>query len=129
MSERSALIILSLPLLAFYFFFWESLPRIQRLCVRMIGALLIIYSLCFLIVFADSFLASSSRVEVRRDYAASVISADPDGNKKLLVNGLGMTTLTRSPKFMIHLPMTLHKGPPQSILSSVSEWARATVRR
>jgi hypothetical protein len=115
-SERSALLILSLPILAFYFFFWKSLPRTHRLWSGLSAGLLAIYCLGFSHSFADSFLASSSRVEVRRDYAASVVSADPGGDKKLLVNGIGMTTLTPITKFMIHLPMAFHDGPPSSVL-------------
>jgi spermidine synthase len=115
-DERSALIVLSLPILAFYFFFWKSLPRFSRLWSGVSASVLLIYSFGFAHNFADSFLASSSRVEVRRDYAASVISANPGGAKKLLVNGIGMTTLTPITKFMIHLPMAFHEGPAQSIL-------------
>jgi spermidine synthase len=103
-------------MLAFYFYFWGSLPTVQRLWSGASGGLLLIYCLFLSRSFADSFRASSSRVEERRDYAASVISADPGGEKKLLVNGLGMTTLTPITKFMIHLPMTLHDGPAPSVL-------------
>ncbi|HEX4265551.1 MAG TPA: hypothetical protein VH597_14540 [Verrucomicrobiae bacterium] len=116
MSERSALIVLSLPIIAFYFFFRNSLPRLQRLWSGIGGGLLAIYCLYFSHSFADSFAASSSSVEIRRDYAASVISADPNGDKRLLVNGIGMTVLTPITKFMIHLPMAFHKGPSQSVL-------------
>lgn len=116
MSESSAILILSLPLLAFYYFFWPSLPRIQRRWSGIGGGVLALYCLFFSHSFADSFAASSNRVEVRRDYAASVISADPHGDKRLMVNGIGMTTLTPITKFMIHLPMAFHKGPPQSVL-------------
>jgi spermidine synthase len=115
-DERSALIILSLPVFAFYFFFWPSLPSIQRVWSGAAGGLLLLYSLFFFHNFASSFLASSSRVEERRDYAASVMSVDPGGAKKLLVNGIGMTTLTPITKFMIHLPMALHQGTPRSVL-------------
>jgi spermidine synthase len=115
-DERAALIVLSLPILAFYCLFWKSLPALQRLGSALAGGLLLIYSFGFSHSFADSFLGSSSRIEVRRDYAASVISADPEGEKKLLVNGMGMTSLTPITKFMIHLPMGLHEGPADSIL-------------
>jgi spermidine synthase/MFS family permease len=115
-SERSALFDLSLPVLGFYFFFWKSLPRAQRLWSGAACGLLVIYSLAFSHNFADAVAASSSRIEVRRDYAASVISADPDGDKKLFVNGIGMTTLTPITKFMIHLPMAYHNGPAHSAL-------------
>jgi spermidine synthase len=44
------------------------------------------------------------------------MSVDPGGAKKLLVNGIGMTSLTPITKFMIHLPMALHQGTPRSVL-------------
>ena len=53
---------------------------------------------------------------VRRDYAASVISFGEDTNKYLLVNGIGMTTLTPITKFIAHLPLAFHNGPPESAL-------------
>src|SRR5262249_55809825 len=52
----------------------------------------------------------------RRDYAASVISAEIVGTKALLVNSVGMTSLTPITKFMVHLPLMYHKGPAQSVL-------------
>jgi hypothetical protein len=56
-------------------------------------------------------------MEVRRDYAASVVSMDDtDGIKHLLVNGIGMTALTPITKFMVDLPLTLHQGDSQSAL-------------
>ena len=116
MSEQWSILVLTVPLLVFYFFLWKPLPSSQRLWSGLAGGVLVIYCLFLSRSFADSFAASSSHVEVRRDYTASVISADPDGDKKLLVNGVGMTTLTPITKFMIHLPMALHTGPPESVL-------------
>jgi spermidine synthase len=53
---------------------------------------------------------------VRRDYTASVISFGERDNKWLLVNGIGMTKLTPITKFMVHLPLALHRGKPESAL-------------
>jgi len=58
----------------------------------------------------------TTHMEARRDYAASVISLGVDMNKILLVNGIGMTRLTPVTKFMAHLPLAFHEGPPQSAL-------------
>lgn len=115
MSERSALLLLSIPFLAFYLYFWNSLPVFQRVSSAWAGGVLGVYSLCFYRGFVGSF-GPSSRVEERRDYAASVISAETHGEKWLLVNGVGMTALTPITKFMAHLPLAFHEGPPQSVL-------------
>ncbi len=116
MSERWAVIVLSLPFFAFYILLWKSLPRFQRLVSAAGSASLAVYSLFFAHNFAEAVAGRSSHVVVRRDYAASVIAGDPDGTISLLVNGIGMTTITPITKFMVHLPMAFHKAPPQSTL-------------
>lgn len=115
MSERNAVIILSLPFLAFYLFFWKSLPVRLRIPSASIVGLLGIYSLGFSRDFVDGLPRGPLPIVERRDYAASVISADLS-RKVLLVNSVGMTTLTPITKFMVHLPLMYHKGPSQSVL-------------
>ena len=61
-------------------------------------------------------LKSEKHAVVRRDYAASVLSYGEGFEKLLCVNGLGMTTLTPVTKFMVHLPLAFHQGPPESAL-------------
>jgi spermidine synthase len=56
------------------------------------------------------------RREVRRDYEATVVATDSTGRKELLVNGVGITTLTPITKMMVHLPMAFLGRPPQSAL-------------
>lgn len=63
-------------------------------------------------------------VEVRRDHVASVVSyvaAEPAGaplkdRKRMLVNGVGITTLTDLTKVMAHLPLAAREQPPESTL-------------
>jgi spermidine synthase len=56
------------------------------------------------------------RCEVRRDHAATVISTGEGMGKRMLVNGVGMTHLTTITKYMAHLPLAHHRGPPRSAL-------------
>ncbi|MGO8839086.1 MAG: fused MFS/spermidine synthase [Limisphaerales bacterium] len=116
MSERYALMILSLPFLGFYFIGWKSLPFEQRMVSGLAASGLAIYSLFVTNDFQYLVSSQSSRIEVRRDYAASVISANPPDHELLLVNGIGMTTLSPITKFMVHLPLAFHKDSPQSAL-------------
>jgi predicted membrane-bound spermidine synthase len=116
MSERTAVVLLSLPFLAFYFYFWKGFRISYRLWSSLGVGCLFIYCAFFSQSFAESFRVHPGRVEERRDYAASVISADTSGYKVLLVNGIGMTKLTPITKFMAHLPLALHTGQPQSAL-------------
>ena len=116
MSERNAVIILTLPFLAFYLIFWKSLPVRQRVPSTAIIGLLTVCSVGFSHGFADGVPRGAYPIVERRDYAASVISTELSGNKSLLVNSVGMTTLTPITKFMVHLPLMYHKGPAQSVL-------------
>jgi spermidine synthase len=116
LMESSVLVLLTLPILVFYIFFWKALRPWHRFWSSVAGGGLLIYCLGFSRNFADSLVPMCTRLEVRRDYAASVISADPQGSKHLIVNGVGMTSLTPITKFMIHLPMSFHEGPDPSVL-------------
>ncbi len=116
LSERLALILLGLPFLGFYFLVSKSLSVRQReWAVRAVVVILA----CALFVSEDyqnCIAGLTPRMETRRDYAASVISVGDGMGMVLLVNGLGMTTLTPITKFMAHLPLAFHEGPPQSAL-------------
>jgi spermidine synthase len=51
---------------------------------------------------------------VRRDYAATVIATGKGFDRQLLVNGVGMTTLTPVTKSMAHLPLAFMSRPPRN---------------
>ena len=72
-------------------------------------------SLLLLIVTEDYGARFPHRVELR-DYAATVIATGEDMDKRLLVNGTGMTVLTPITKVMAHLPLTLLGHPAQKTL-------------
>jgi predicted membrane-bound spermidine synthase len=50
---------------------------------------------------------------VMRDYTATVVAAGNGMDKRLLVNGFGMTVMTPVTKMMVHLPMAMHESPPR----------------
>jgi spermidine synthase len=55
---------------------------------------------------------------VLRDSTATIVAyTRPDGNKQLLVNGVGITSLTPITKMMAHFPMAFLNRPPQSALN------------
>jgi spermidine synthase len=116
MSERFALILLGLPFLGFYFLTSKSLSVWQR---EWAGRVAVVILICATFVTEDyeNYISGwSTHTEARRDYAASVISGGDDMDKVLLVDGIGMTKLTPCTKFMAHLPLAFHEGPPQSAL-------------
>jgi spermidine synthase len=115
-SEQAALIILGLPFFVFYLAGWKSLRLPQRIISTLATCVVVCWAF-FAHDFLDLAASSSTHMEVRRDYAASVVALeDTNRVKHLLVNGIGMTALTPITKFMVDLPLTLHRGDSQSAL-------------
>jgi len=116
-SERNALILLGLP----FVFFWLALCGSQSWFLRAGFGLALVTLLVGTFSFSEDFEGAVKQkglnTVVRRDYMASVISFGGEREKKwLLVNGIGMTSLTPITKFIAHLPLAFHKSPPQSML-------------
>jgi spermidine synthase len=116
LSERHALILLGLPFFIFYFLLGRAEPRQQQLAWRALSVVVLTSSVFLVRDFEGSLIRTETSTTVRRDYTASVISMEADGQKWLLVNGIGMTVLTPITKFMAHLPLAFHKTPPESAL-------------
>jgi spermidine synthase len=57
-----------------------------------------------------------SRREVLRDHTATIIATGEGMDKKLLVNGYGITGLAPSTKIMAHLPLAFLDHPAQNVL-------------
>lgn len=116
LNERHALIILGLSFVIFYLSGWKSLKRRMRLGSGLATAAVLGWS----VFVSEDFEGLVSKLEknsiVRHDYAASVNSFGDGLNKRLLVNGIGMTILTPITKFMVHLPLAFHKDRPESAL-------------
>lgn len=115
-GERLALIILGLPFVLFFFLHFNSLTRIRRLILGLTVLTVAGWSLFFSKDFDGLVSKLSKNVVIRRDYAASVISFGEGRKKQLLVNGVGMTSMTPITKFMVHLPLAFHEGRPKSVL-------------
>lgn len=116
LSERLALILLGLPFLGFILIFWKSMPAKQRAGLGLTAGAAVSVAVFFSGSYEEHVLKTEKRVEIRRDHAASVLSYGEGFYRLLCVNGLGMTTLTPITKFMVHLPLALHQGSPQSAL-------------
>ena len=115
-SERAALILLGLPFFGFYSLGCQALPRKRRLALGLAAAAVLGGALFYAKSYEDYMLKTEKHTVVRRDYAASVISCGEGFDKLLCVNGVSMTILTPVTKFMVHLPLAFHRGPPQSAL-------------
>ncbi|MGH9502473.1 MAG: hypothetical protein ACRD20_06450 [Terriglobales bacterium] len=54
--------------------------------------------------------------EILRDHTATIVAMGEGRDKRLLVNGVGITGLTPITKFMAHLPLAFLDHPPQNAL-------------
>ena len=119
-GERWSLVFLALPFLAFGL--WPSRrlgptasSRTSR--VRFAGlAIAAVASFVFLIAETRDYETLYPGAQVRRDHTATVIAAGEGMNKRLLVNGVGMTNLTPITKMMVHLPLAFRGTQPGNVL-------------
>ncbi len=109
-----SLVVLSLPLLAFAWIFRHDVPSGWRSGGGTVGAALFLCALVVNVSYEDPCAWRARNCEVRRDYAATVVSQGEGMDRRLLVNGMGITHLTPITKFMAHLPLAHHGGTPSS---------------
>jgi len=114
LSERWSLILLSLPWLIFGLRALRPGAGLSRLAQGAAYALVPLAAL--LIVSSKGYDEIYPRRQVLRDSTATVIATGSGMQKKLLVNGYGMTVLTPITKMMAHLPLAFLDHPPQDAL-------------
>lgn len=114
MSEHWALIVLAAPWilvgLAPLNPFVQSRPATRAACVSLMALA------AWLMVFGKGYEESFAERVVLRDATATVIATGSGMNKKLLVNGYGVTNLTPITKLMADLPLAFLDRPPQNAL-------------
>lgn len=115
-SERHALGLLALPFVIFFAPCFRSLSARHRTVSGLLVSALLVGSLTLSKDFEQRVSEVTTQMEVRRDYAASVIAAKDENSKGLFVNGVSMTSLTPVTKFMVHLPLAFHRGQSTSAL-------------
>lgn len=119
-GSKSAMVLLALPFLLFFFIYWKPLagmPAFRAVAGAAAVAALIV-SFAVNIGYEDRLGAFdfSKDAVIRRDHTATIISYGKDFNKKLFVNGIGITVLTPITKMMAHWPLAHLKEPPKSAL-------------
>ena len=120
LGERGTLYVFALPWLAIGLIL-ESRPSIvngstPRLRISWKSSATALIPLT-LVLFTKSFEEKFYPRRVLRDHTATVIATGFDRvSKKLLVNGIGMTTLTTITKMMAHLPLAFLQRPPKNAL-------------
>jgi spermidine synthase len=113
-GERLALCTFALPwfavslLLAPY-----SIRKSSRSLVA--ASLLVLASLA-LWVSTEGYEEQYKPSEIRRDSTATVIATGSGFGRRLLINGVGITTLSPVTKMMVHLPLAFLQQPPVNVL-------------
>jgi spermidine synthase len=116
LGERLGLVALGVPFVLLFVRTAKSVRPCYRWATGTISTALIVWSSLYSVDFARFVSSKFEGTEIRRDYAASVVSSGRGLNKRLFVNGLSMTSLVPATKFMAHLPLALHNGRPESVL-------------
>ncbi|HUL56599.1 MAG TPA: fused MFS/spermidine synthase, partial [Usitatibacter sp.] len=111
-----SLAILSVPLIGFVFLFRGELAPAWRRASGVVIAALMACGIFVSVSYENPCSLGLRSCEVRRDYAATVVSYGEGMKRQLLVNGVGITQLTPMTKFMAHLPLAMHKDAPESAL-------------
>jgi len=114
LSERWSLIVLALPWLIFGL--RALLPRAAVGRAGTIAAYALLPAAAILVFGSKGYDEGYPGQQVLRDSTATVIATGSGMNKKLLVNGYGMTQMTPITKMMAHLPLAFLDRPPQDAL-------------
>ncbi|MDI6742202.1 MAG: fused MFS/spermidine synthase [Smithella sp.] len=116
-GEKASLLILGLPFLALFVIYYHvNIVKEIRLIAISVIALCIFFISAFInIGYVDFYIPKQESV-IRRDHTATVVSAGEGLDKMLLVNGIGITSLTPITKMMAHLPLAFLKDKPGSAL-------------
>ena len=108
MGERWTLVVLALPFFAFGLLNLNLRTSLLGVAALAVAVLLVTQTRDFETLYPEA--------RVRRDHTATVIAAGEGMDKKLLVNGVGITNLTPITKMMVHLPLAFRDSPPRKIL-------------
>lgn len=110
LGEHLSMFVLVVPWLGMALF-----SRIEKMAVQAATAAIIIAAITVLF-FTRGYEGQYREGVVRRDNTATVIAAGEGMDKRLYVNGVGMTSLTPITKMMAHFTFTHLPGPPRNAL-------------
>jgi spermidine synthase len=116
MGAAYSLAVLSVPLIAFVILFRKELAPALRWGAGIAVGAMMACALFVSVSYENPCSLGHGRCEVRRDYAATVVSTGEGMGRRLLVNGVGITILTPVTKFMAHMPLAMRDTPPESAL-------------
>jgi len=118
LGERFALCLLALPWLIAGLSM-QLVPSVSfrsRLRASWAFSLILVIASVALAVWAKGYEQQFQPRRVLRDSTATVVATGLGMHRKLLVNGVGMTSLSPVTKMMAHLPLAFLDRPPQNAL-------------
>jgi len=114
---RFSLVFLTIPFVGYFLYYFKTIST-EGIRYAVFASVLIsvflVTSIGVFLSFEDS--GYPKPKEVRRDYVATVISYGKGMNKRLFVNGIGMTCLTTDTKFMAHIALAIRESKPEAAL-------------
>jgi spermidine synthase len=110
LGEHLSMFVLVVPWLGMALF-----SRIEKMALQAATAAIIIAAITVLF-FTRGYEGQYSEGVMLRDSTATVIAAGEGMEKRLIVNGVGMTSLTPITKMMAHFTFTHLPGPPRNAL-------------
>lgn len=117
MSEHWVLTLLALPWLLFGIYPPRSTGK-PSTAIRTYALTFAMSAAAFvLIVFPRDYPVEYPQSRILRDNTATVIATGQGMQKRLLVNGIGMTGLGPATKMMAHIPLAFLDHPPQNALA------------
>jgi len=130
LGVKFSLIILSVPFLIFFILYYKKtiFQKKRFIIITALSVFMLVISTFINISYEEvyvlpedgshdrEFYVLQNDSVVRRDHTATVISMGQGLDKKLLVNGIGITSLKPITKMMAHLPLAFCKGKPESAL-------------
>jgi spermidine synthase len=117
-GARAAALLLAAPLVALFGWTVSRRPAKPRSPAVFVTAALLVV-LYVVSAFVSGGYEDGSAYDnpvVRRDHTATVISVGDGLDKRLIVNGVGMTRLDTVTKVMAHMPLAFLERPPDSTL-------------
>ncbi|HEX3104786.1 MAG TPA: hypothetical protein VHQ22_10075 [Terriglobales bacterium] len=115
-SERWSLFLFAVPWILFGFSNFVQHYSTAAIWRKRIAAICFLALTLFATLKPKSFESHYPRHVLLRDNTATVIAAGTGVSRVLLVNGVGITTLTPTTKAMAHLPLALMDHRPDNVL-------------
>lgn len=117
LGAKSAIIVLvSLFLILDIFYNKNFMSPLKKAFLQATTIILLLFAAFYNVSMEEAYSFMPGSV-LKRDHTATVIATGQGFDRRLFVNGIGITTLTPITKVMAHLPLAFLSHPPKSALT------------